>query len=63
MKTSSCPSTSVFEEDLVRYLKTLGWAGAEEQIAGRGLHSSTFQLNVSAFYGTGGKFRGCSVGV
>ena len=26
---------------------------------GRGLHSSTFQLNVSAFRGTGGAFRGC----
>ena len=26
-------------------------------IAGRGLHSSTFQLNVSAFYGIGGAFR------
>jgi len=26
---------------------------------GRGLHSSTFQLNVSAFCGIGGAFRGC----
>jgi len=24
-----------------------------------GLHSSTFRLNVSAFCGTGGAFRGC----
>ena len=28
-------------------------------VAGRGLHSSTFRLNVSAFCGTGGAFRGC----
>jgi len=27
--------------------------------AGRGLHSFTFQLNVSAFCGIGGAFRGC----
>jgi len=26
---------------------------------GRGLHSSTFQLNLSAFYGIGGALRGC----
>jgi len=25
----------------------------------RGLHSSTFQLNLSAFYGIGGARRGC----
>jgi len=25
----------------------------------RGSHSSTFRLNVSAFYGTGGAFRDC----
>ena len=30
---------------------------------GRGLHSSTFRLNVSAFYGMGGAFRGCGGGV
>jgi len=30
---------------------------------GRGLHSSTFRLNVSAFCGIGGAFRGCSGGV
>ena len=27
--------------------------------AGRGLHSSTFQLNLSALYGIGGARRGC----
>ena len=26
---------------------------------GRGLHSSTFRLNLSAFCGIGGAFRGC----
>jgi len=26
---------------------------------GRGLHSSTFQLNLSALYGTGGARKGC----
>jgi len=30
---------------------------------GRGLHSSTFRLNVSAFCGIGGAFRGCVGGV
>jgi len=30
---------------------------------GRVLHSSTFRLNVSAFFGTGGAFRGCYRGV
>ena len=30
---------------------------------GRGLHSFTFQLNVSASCGTGGEFRGCLGGV
>ena len=29
----------------------------------RGLHSSTFRLNVSAFDGIGGAFRGCLGGV
>jgi len=32
-------------------------------VLGRGLHSSTFELNVSALYGTGGVFRGHSGGV
>jgi hypothetical protein len=30
---------------------------------GRGLHSSTSRLNVSAFYGIGVAFRGCLGGV
>ena len=33
------------------------------QTDGRGLHSSTCQLNVSAFCGIGGAFRGCLGGV
>ena len=28
-------------------------------IRGRGLHSSTFRLNLGAFCGIGGAFRGC----
>jgi len=28
-------------------------------VAGRGLHSFTFQLNLSALYGIGGARRGC----
>jgi hypothetical protein len=32
-------------------------------LTGRGLHSSTFWLNVSAFCGVGGAFRGCLGGV
>jgi hypothetical protein len=30
---------------------------------GRGSHSFKFQLNLSAFYGTGGECRGCLGGV
>ena len=31
----------------------------QQHIFGRGLHSSTFQLNLSALYGIGGARRGC----
>jgi len=37
-----------------------------DRSGGRGLHASTFRLNVSAFYGKGvlwGLFRGCLGGV
>jgi len=34
-------------------------SGVLELAAGRGLHSSTFQLNLSALYGIGGARRGC----
>jgi len=39
----------------VRHSPTSGWSSPKA----RGLHSSTFRLNVSAFCGTGGAFRGC----
>jgi len=43
-------------------------AGAHDHDAarrnpGRGLHSSTFRLNISVFCGIGGAFRGCLGGV
>jgi len=31
----------------------------DDLVAGRGWHSLTSQLNLSAFYGIGGKRRGC----
>jgi hypothetical protein len=34
-----------------------------ERSLGRALHSSTFRLNLSAFCGIGGAFRGCLRGV
>ena len=34
-----------------------------KQLRGRGLYSSTFRLNLSAFCGIGGAFRGCLGGV
>ena len=37
--------------------------GISEQAAGRGLHSSTFQLNVSASHGIESVLRGCFGGV
>ena len=33
------------------------------EVGFKGLHSSTFRLNVSAFCGIGGAFRGCLGGV
>jgi hypothetical protein len=36
---------------------------ASTLLYGRGLHSFTSQLNLSAFCGTGGTFRGCPGGV
>jgi hypothetical protein len=45
------------------------YGGADEaeekpqRVRGRGLHSSTFWLNLSAFCGIGGAFRGCLGGV
>jgi len=39
------------------------FTAAERGDVGRGLHSSTLQLNLSAFCVTGGAFRGCFGGV
>jgi hypothetical protein len=36
---------------------------AQAQPLARGLHAFTFQLNLSALYGTGGARRGCVAGV
>ena len=46
----------------------LDWAatmqkGKFHKFLGRGLHSSTFRLNVSTLCGIGGAFRGCLGGV
>ena len=38
-------------------------SGKSEQSAGRGLHSSTFWIYISALRGTGGAFWGCLRGV
>ena len=35
-------------------------AKEEKRFAGRGLHSSTFQLNLNALYGIGGARGGCA---
>ena len=35
-----------------------GKAATDAAVSGRGLHSSTFRLNLSAFCGTGGAYRG-----
>ena len=55
-----------FNFNLRRYVRNIAntgvvdWAGEVYALweGGRGLHSSTFQLNFSAFRGIGGAFRG-----
>ena len=37
--------------------------GTNDDVAGRGLHSSTFRLNVSVYCGIGGMDRGCVYGM
>ena len=37
--------------------------GVSQRVHGRGFHSSTFQLNLSAFCSMGGVFKGCLGGV
>jgi hypothetical protein len=58
----------VSDEDLaataarrVSTLSSFAYAGGGclHRVGGRGLHSSTFRLNVSAFCGIGGAFSGC----
>jgi hypothetical protein len=44
-------------------LRALEFSSDGRWILGRALHSSTFRLNLSAFCGTGGAFRGCLWGV
>jgi hypothetical protein len=41
--------------------RTHSWRAGEhsQKLHDRGLHSSTFQLNLSPFYGIGGARRGC----
>ena len=46
----------------VLFAPLVGGAAVAE-LGGRRLHSSTFRLNVSAFDGIGGAFRGCLGGV
>ena len=71
-------STFAFKIDLRRYMvgpvhgPVAGGAGRQRPAArrhrhagvpGRGLHSFTFRLNVSALCGIGGAYRGCLRGV
>jgi len=56
-KPSTSTSSSRSEPEKVKKVK------APKMSRGRGLHSSTFRLNVSDFCGTGGAFEGCSGGV
>jgi hypothetical protein len=48
-------SSFAFKFSLRRYMKggDLFRAKLRKELTGRGLHSSTFQLNVSGFYGRG----------
>jgi hypothetical protein len=47
------------EADVGKAVTLCGWVDKQRNMGGRGLHSSTFRLNVSAFCGMGGAFRGC----
>ena len=55
---------NLVRSDLIREFEARGVKVAHlerevEELAGRGLHSSTFQLNLSALYGIGGARRSC----
>ena len=41
----------------------MAWRNTWGRVRGRGLHSPTFQLNLSALCGIGGASRGCLGGV
>ena len=57
--SSLCGSADVLEA--LGVAVDLGPEGVAKcvEAVGRGLHSSTFQLNLSALYGIGGARRGC----
>jgi len=54
---------AVFPAILSVYCAAIAFNFFDKMVAactfGRGLHSSTFQLNLSALYGRGGARRGC----
>jgi len=64
---ASDPYVALLQRAMLARLQSMGFARAEArealEAAGRGLHSSTVRLNVSAFCGTGGALRGCLGGV
>ena len=56
-------SNYAFKLNLRRYNKASQCCIILRQEIGRGLHSSTFRLKVSAFCGIGGALKGCLEGV
>ena len=52
-----CFGVHVFRTDVIFGESGLGAAMTTRQAMGRGLHASTFQLNLSAFRGIGDAFR------
>jgi hypothetical protein len=53
-------SNFAFKFNLRHYTMALAIQSKMSEVLGRGSHSSTFRLNVSAFCGSGGRFRGYS---
>jgi len=53
-----CHGARVPRSDDNRLQRAINMAGGGGGVAGRALHSFTSQVNVSAFCGTGGAFRG-----
>ena len=63
LKCDELLSNFAFNFNMRRYMAAMTWpASFKVDADGRGLHSSTFRLNLSAFCGIGGAVRGC-VGV